>query len=863
MIEIQDNFKAKFCKRVFFFTALIILLCASVFSVKAQDNASQNSNTKQSAESPTPEVSTTPIPTGEVVTQAEETTGRLEKISEGLKENPGITLIETELPELKSELDSRIPETSRLLSSGPSLESLRTIEQDWQDFAKDPTAWKETLKAQITIYDNFINELKGLKEIWQNTLKSLTGQPDNTAVNSNSQTNSNTAFSNPNINQIPVTEIPEEVLQKIRSELDEIEKTQKQVEDKRGHLLTLQTRVVNEETRINEMLNSIKNIREKTLTNLFVKDSPAIWNIHKNTESVSSLSVGTANSLSGQINSLTEYFNRQTDKFILHGLTFSLFAIVLLWLKRRLVAWSEKEPELERAFTVFKFPILSALILAVLVNSWFYPQAPRMLLAILGALALIPGIIFLRQILERPFYSILNVLVILYFIDQLRAVTATLPIISRVLFLCEILGASVFLIWFFRSKKLSDKIPVSHHKIFNVIRRAIPVILLFFGGAFIANIFGYISLSNVIGRGTLASAYIALVFYVAVQIIESLLRFAFRVPPLTSLRMVREHRQLLERKAFTIIKWVAVIIWGILTLRNFSVRDKIFESAANFITAQLEVGSFAVSLSDILIFLFTVWLAFTISKVVRFILDEDVYPHITLAEGVPYAISTILHYTLLVGGFLIAIAAMGIDMTKFTILAGALGVGLGFGLQNIVNNFVSGLILLFERPVKVGDFIKVKENQGDLKKIGLRASLLRTVDGSEVVVPNGQLISEDVTNWTFTDRQRRIEVNVGVAYGSKPRQVIEMITKIALENEDVLKDPPPRTMFMNLGDSSLDFQLRAWTGNTDNWVSVRSDLILVIYETLEKAGIEIPFPQRDLNIRKVDDNLLKELNKDT
>ena len=127
-----------------------------------------------------------------------------------------------------------------------------------------------------------------------------------------------------------------------------------------------------------------------------------------------------------------------------------------------------------------------------------------------------------------------------------------------------------------------------------------------------------------------------------------------------------------------------------------------------------------------------------------------------------------LHYAILLVGFFFAVAAMGIDMTKFTILAGAFGVGLGFGLQNIVNNFVSGLVLLFERPVHVGDMIQVGEREGRLRHIGMRASVIRTLEGSEVIVPNGQLISEEVLNWTLSDQQRRLEIPVGVAYGTDP-----------------------------------------------------------------------------------------------
>ena len=511
----------------------------------------------------------------------------------------------------------------------------------------------------------------------------------------------------------------------------------------------------------------------------------------------------------------------------------------------------EQEPELERAVTIFKLPFATALILTILLSNWFYPQAPRLLSSLLGAAALIPVVILLRRLLEKPLFPILNALVIFYFVDRLREVSAALPLVSRGLFLLEMLGAIIFLVWFLRSKRLSSKIEARHFRIFTVIRKVIPFVLVIFAAALFANIFGYVSLSNVIGNGVLGSAYIALILYTAVQIVESLLVFAFRLRPLVSLQMVREHRQLLRVKIFGVLKWLAVIAWFILTLNLLSVRETVFAYFTDVFAAELAVGSLSISLGDVVLFVFTIWLAFAISRLIRFVLEEDVYTRVELGGGVPYAISTMLHYVLLVAGFVIAIAALGFDLTKFTILAGALGVGLGFGLQTIVNNFVSGLILLFERPVKVGDTVQIGEHQGDLNRIGLRASVVRKVDGSEVIMPNSKLISEEVINWTLSDQQRRIEINVGAAYGNDPEHIIELLTKVALAHENILKLPPPQTLFVGFGDNSLDFQIRAWTDHTDQWIVIKSELAVGVNKVLRDENIEIPFPQRDLNLKIV------------
>jgi small-conductance mechanosensitive channel len=199
-----------------------------------------------------------------------------------------------------------------------------------------------------------------------------------------------------------------------------------------------------------------------------------------------------------------------------------------------------------------------------------------------------------------------------------------------------------------------------------------------------------------------------------------------------------------------------------------------------------------------------------------------------------------------------AFAAAGVETTQFAIIAGALGVGIGFGLQNVVNNFVSGLILAFERPVQAGDAVQVGDVWGEVRRIGVRSSTVRTWSGAEVIVPNADLISNQVTNWTLSDRQRRMEIPIGVAYGTNPHQVIELATGCAKNHPQVLSSPEPRTIFTGFGESSLDFELRAWTEEFDNYLATKSDLLLAVHDALYAAGIEIPFPQRDLHLRTVD-----------
>jgi potassium-dependent mechanosensitive channel len=244
----------------------------------------------------------------------------------------------------------------------------------------------------------------------------------------------------------------------------------------------------------------------------------------------------------------------------------------------------------------------------------------------------------------------------------------------------------------------------------------------------------------------------------------------------------------------------------------------------------------------------TLWIASTLSRFLRFMLDEDVLPHLSLPRGVPAAISTGVHYTILAGGFIVAVGAAGVDLSKFSLIAGALGVGIGFGLQNVVNNFVSGLILLFERPVQTGDLIEIGNISGEVRRIGIRSSTVRTGDGADVIVPNATLISDRLVNWTFSDRTRRFDLDIGVAYGSDANKVIAILLETARGRSEVLSLPEPVALFTSFQASAMMFQLQVWC-RVEIGGRIKSELGIALMDALRGAGIEIPFPQQDVHLK--------------
>lgn len=239
-----------------------------------------------------------------------------------------------------------------------------------------------------------------------------------------------------------------------------------------------------------------------------------------------------------------------------------------------------------------------------------------------------------------------------------------------------------------------------------------------------------------------------------------------------------------------------------------------------------------------------------LSGKIKNLLVERILIRYRLDIGIRQSIGTIVRYIILILGLYIIVQSAGIDLSAIGILAGALGVGIGFGLQNITNNFISGLIILFERPIKVGDRIEVGNTSGDVVGISARATTIITNDNISIIIPNSEFISSKVINWSHNDRMVRFRFPVGVSYNEDPEKVKQLLMEVMNGNKGVLKNPPPDVWFDAFGDSSLNFNLMVWTSEyVQRPKNLRSQLYYAIFKKFKEQGIEIPFPQRDLHIK--------------
>ena len=279
--------------------------------------------------------------------------------------------------------------------------------------------------------------------------------------------------------------------------------------------------------------------------------------------------------------------------------------------------------------------------------------------------------------------------------------------------------------------------------------------------------------------------------------------------------------------------------------------DKVLEwIKATWSIELFKLGENPFMIKTIIMLIFSFFLLFYLSGKIRKVMANRIFPRYNIDIGVGQSIATIVRYLLLIIGMVIIFQTSGIDLSALGILVGALGVGIGFGLQHITNNFISGIIILFERPVKVGDRVEVDGLTGNIINISARATTILTNDNIAVIVPNSDLINKHVVNWSHNDKKVRLSFTLGVSYKEDPENIRNILLKVAKANPGVLQDPPPYVRFDGFGDSSLDFNMQIWTSEySDRPSTLKSELYYAVFKAFKEHSIEIPFPQRDVHIK--------------
>ncbi len=493
---------------------------------------------------------------------------------------------------------------------------------------------------------------------------------------------------------------------------------------------------------------------------------------------------------------------------------------------------------------VLRYPALSAVMIVVCIFQFIFPDPPWVFICLLWVIASICLTVIFRSFITAywmRFWWMIWLLFLLACADNF-VLQASRP--ERWWMIILAAGGILVGSWYLargRREELREQWIV-YFIWFVVIVEALSII---------ANLTGRFNLAKGLMVSGFISVVIAIMFLWTVRLINEALTLASDIYQTPERQLFFVNFAAVGRKAPRFFYVFLVAGWFYLFARTFYVFNLVTKPLENFLFDQRTVGAYTFSFFSVLAFFAILILASIISKIVSFFAsDKSGHPADT---GSPAGLGSwllVVRIFIFVLGLLLAFAVAGIPIDRATFVLGALGVGIGFGLQSLVNNLVSGVILAFEKPLNVGDLVEVKGKAGTVKSIGFRSSLLQTLEGSHLVIPNGELLNDQLVNWNIQKLMRRNTLLVGVAYDSDLQLVESILKKVMKSNGDILAFPEPVVWASEFGDSAIEIQLYFWTGSLRAGMVAKSELIFAIHKAFREQGIVIPFPQRDLHIRR-------------
>jgi len=647
---------------------------------------------------------------------------------------------------------------------------------------------------------------------------------------------------------IPEEEITEERLSRIASVSDQLDSV-------RILILADMGRILGEEDRLADAMNELQRLKTEVSEqveflgeHLFSRDMPGL--LYHLTNSQDSAM------FRKHISQIQSSFKRDMaimkSDFKWQMIGAGLFLMLLMgftyWFMR-----SYRKLILTRKFKVSKIhlaiihsPVMVSVFVTGAMVRFIFPHLPGAFHSLNFVIFMVPMFILVSRIFGKNVIRWFLILIVLYTLTFFYELTYDSDILLRIIMLIFSLTALYLFVWMFVSKSMSFQF--SNMLVYSLLRLLLLVFNILLIIAVVANMVGAFSLAEFFTLMPIQIVLLALGVQLATKIVDAMVFLFLASKNIQRFNVVKDGFQTIYKRTSWILDLLLWIFFFSLALSIFRIRDSFVEWGGAFMTNAIKVGAAEITLWSVVLFFLVIWFSIEVTRIIRNILEKDVFSRVSTAKGVPTTVVLLVRVSLLAGGFLFAAAAAGIQITSLSIVIGAFSVGIGFGLQNIFNNLVSGLILAIERPINVGDVVQVGELIGVVKSISMRSSNVKSFDGAEVIVPNGNLISNELINWTLSDSNRRIDIRVGVAYGTKPGEVVKLLQQVAEDHEKIDKEPPAMAYFIGFGESSLDFRLLAWT-NIDGRLQVESELNMAVNDALKQKGIEIPFPQRDLHIR--------------
>ena len=538
---------------------------------------------------------------------------------------------------------------------------------------------------------------------------------------------------------------------------------------------------------------------------------------------------------------LYKYFFTSKSNYWPHIISVLLLIGFLIWIiysRQKIKKLNEGyQSVFNQTHYIVKHPLLSAVTVASILSPYFYDHPAQvfshtMLLLMMASIGLL-----IKNYWPKPLFSFWAMLFLTAIIYCVSSLLIQITYADRIILLL----LSAFIIY--RALRLIRQLENSSATYPPYTDAILKLFIALQAIAVLLNVAGRFSLAKIVGVTSTLNLCLAMGFYLLVQIVMEGLFLqweAGKTDKRKNLSSYFDFNALQTKIKANMIK-AAALLWLVALAKNLTIDDYIYDEASDFLNHPYKFSSTAFTFRSVLIFMVIIWISGLLARVISYFFDNpEQQTWLTPQAKKTRSSILLIRLTVFVVGFFVAITAAGIPMDRVTIIIGALGVGIGFGLQNIVNNLVSGIILAVEKPVQVGDIIEVSGKSGTIKEIGIRSSKIECGDGSELIVPNGDLISQHVVNWTLNNNNRRVELLVRVAYGSDVLKVEEILRTVIANREDIMKTPEPSIFLNNFGEKAIEFRAWFWAAEITRYLSLKSSVMGDIYTEFAKEGIEIP-----------------------
>ncbi len=763
-----------------------------------------------------------PISVNRLVTEMEELRNLIDLNKKKIVPTARLQRIDSLYPVYKAQIAREESETKEFLVSNPNQQKINNLIRRWEEYRVQLGGWETEITSYVERNLRLVEIFDSEKEVWDLTYQRAREEG-----------------------------VPGELLTNMRGVINELNQVEKQTKDYNYAYLRLQTRINRLRQNVAEVMQALYDKRDSETYDLFHQRHPPIWQSIRDVGEDRQESGSRPATLTDPGIRVSELYQTHKDKlYFLLALGLALVAFVI-YLRKQVVKTLGKETAehaTSSSYLLFRMPALVIAFILIFIGRLQLLEGTRFLGDILLIVLLLLGILLIRHQIPKRYRGLIYFSILFIVLDSVKTYVWFQSLHYRVYMLAEALLMAGVLFYYlrpYRETKQQMTTPVGKFMV-----ALVPLAYVLCGISVLSNILGYSNLADltlrIVTQSGIAVVIAFALFVVFKSIFISWLEQRFRrteEPDLVKLAF-------LKKRTSQVLRFAVIFLFVIGFLNIIGEFRNVMDFLSSALTEPYEVGNLTFTLGSILMFLLILTLSYVASRLISFIVSDDygLLHFFRLPEGVPTAISLVLRYSIIAFGVVLALSYLNVDLSKFNLMAGALGLGIGFGLQTVISNFVSGLILVFERPILPGDTIEVNNLFGRVSRIGVRASSITTYDGAEVVVPNMNLISNDLINWTLSDSIRRIEILVGTTYDADPNQVLEILKACASEPDYTIKERDPLALFTEFGESSLNFRLLFWVP-FEKGMTAKSEVSLSIYNKFKEAGIQIPFPQRDVHIK--------------